>query len=266
MNYEEYPPQVSSALRTFLLSRADDEFMFGHRIGEWVGVGPTLEEDTTLASICQDEFGHGRLWYEAVARETESVDELAFNRNPADRFNTTLVEHPHTDYATLIASSYLYQTAEHLIVQSISRGDIDSLSNRADKILAEEPLHREHATKWLDRLVAGEEGRDRLTRAFETILPAATDLFQYDQATATLIADRGVIDAPLAELNKTWQHQVEDRLTELPLTVEFDFEQLSGEGVDTCGRRGEHTPALQSIVDDLHAGNVVGEFPVGADD
>lgn len=101
-----------SALTTFLLSIADDEFVMGHRLTDWVTQAPTFEGDNTLASLAQDEMGHARLWYEAILDRdlaipqelTPSVDDtiydvtdLGMNRVPAARRNTILVEPKNVD-------------------------------------------------------------------------------------------------------------------------------------------------------------------------
>lgn len=99
-------------LATFLLSLADDEFVLGHRLSDWVTQAPTFEEDNTLASMAQDEMGHARLWYEAVLEHDLPVpgelrpsvdgspfdlDDLGLNRAPAARRNSVLVEPKHVD-------------------------------------------------------------------------------------------------------------------------------------------------------------------------
>lgn len=99
-------------LATFLLSVADDDFVIGHRLSDWVTQAPTFEEDNTLASMSQDELGHARLWYEAVLdRDAEipealqpsvegssyDVDDLGLNRASAARRNSILVEPKHVD-------------------------------------------------------------------------------------------------------------------------------------------------------------------------
>lgn len=99
-------------LTTFLLAIADDEFVFGHRLSDWVTQAPTFEEDNTLASMAQDEMGHARMWYEAVVDRDVPVpadlrpsvegasydlDDLGLNRAPEARRNSVLVEPKHVD-------------------------------------------------------------------------------------------------------------------------------------------------------------------------
>ena len=51
---------VSSGIRSYLLSIADDKHFVGQQHAEWIGVAPFLEEDLAFCSIGQDELGHAQ--------------------------------------------------------------------------------------------------------------------------------------------------------------------------------------------------------------
>ena len=48
-------------LSDFLLRLADDRLILGHRLSEWCGHGPILEEDIALANIALDLIGQANL-------------------------------------------------------------------------------------------------------------------------------------------------------------------------------------------------------------
>ena len=48
----------------FLLARADDALIHGHRLSEWTGHAPTLEEELALANIGLDLIGQARGLYD----------------------------------------------------------------------------------------------------------------------------------------------------------------------------------------------------------
>ena len=50
-----------------LLALADDELVMGHRLSEWTGWVPYVEEDLAMSSIAQDEIGHARALYEIAS-------------------------------------------------------------------------------------------------------------------------------------------------------------------------------------------------------
>ncbi len=50
-------------LATCLLALGDDALVLGHRLSEWVGRAPMLEEDLSLPNMGLDLLGHARALY-----------------------------------------------------------------------------------------------------------------------------------------------------------------------------------------------------------
>ncbi|MEQ9124880.1 MAG: Phenylacetic acid catabolic protein, partial [Alphaproteobacteria bacterium] len=55
------------ALFRYVLGLADDQLVLGHRLGEWVGKAPMLEEELALANVALDLIGQARLLYQYAA-------------------------------------------------------------------------------------------------------------------------------------------------------------------------------------------------------
>ena len=231
----------------FLLAIADDEYFAGHRLGMWLAVSPTLEEDNTLTSIAQDELGHARLWYDIVSEHrSDTTDELAIYRSAEDRRNTILVEREHQDFADTITRNYLYDEAEWLYLESLRDGQIPRISDTASVALNEEPFHLEHANKWLEVLSTTEETIERLEAAFETNLQAAADLFRFDDE---LLLDAGVLARPPSELAMDWEVAITKTLSELPIDVHGeDVSAVLTDRPETNGRDAEHTDDLRALI------------------
>src|SRR6516225_11241048 len=84
-----------------LLCRADDALILGHRLSEWCGHAPVLEEELALANIALDLIGQARPLY-AYAGEIEGKgrdeDKLAYLRDVASYRNLLMVERPNGDF------------------------------------------------------------------------------------------------------------------------------------------------------------------------
>lgn len=296
-------------LATFLLSLADDDFVLGHRLSDWVTQAPTFEEDNTLASMAQDEMGHARMWYEAVLDKRMTIpeelhpsvdgtdydlDDVGLNRAPDARRNSVFVEPKHVDvqraelrteslrgpngeyrrppeeavkFEDLIAIGSVYHDAERLLVRTVRDGNdlvYGDLSARAKAILNEEEFHREHVELWLDRLVTTEEGRERLSSAFNEHLPKAADLFAFPDEVVDPLVEEGLIDNSPAELRDEWVEKVHDRLLGRPIEIDEEVLAAIEEPPETNGRRGEHTDDLDQLIGELHSAKagLVGEHPV----
>jgi ring-1,2-phenylacetyl-CoA epoxidase subunit PaaC len=60
----------SAAFFEYLLRLGDDRLVLGHRLSEWCGHGPILEEDIALANIALDLIGEATLLLK-LAGQTE---------------------------------------------------------------------------------------------------------------------------------------------------------------------------------------------------
>jgi len=83
------PPSTgtSDAFFEYLLRLGDDRLVLGHRLSEWCGHAPILEEDIALANIALDLVGQGTMLLK-LAGETEgkgrSEDALAYFRDAVE--------------------------------------------------------------------------------------------------------------------------------------------------------------------------------------
>src|SRR5947209_4358346 len=63
-------------LLNYTLQLADNAMIIGHRISEWCGHGPVLEQDIALTNTSLDHLGRARSLYQYAAEQ--------FNKLPAD--------------------------------------------------------------------------------------------------------------------------------------------------------------------------------------
>jgi len=203
-----------------LLEIADDELVLGWRDSEWTGIAPYLEEDVAFSSISQNEIGHARALYELAAAELgTTADALALDRAPEEYRCAPLVELRRLEWARTIARHWLYETADALRLEALKASADPELAGLAAKIDREEVYHRMHAELWLERLLAGEEGRARLEEAVVELWPYAL----------------GVLDE---ELRPVLAERVRTRLP-FPLA---DVEPVT---------RGEHTAELAELLEEM---------------
>ena len=157
-----------------LLELADDELILGWRNSEWTGIAPFLEEDVAFSSIAQNEIGHARALYELAAADLgTTADELAFDRKPDEYRSAPLVELRRLEWARTIARHWLYELADEIRLAALKASDDAEIAGLAAKMDREEAYHRMHAEMWVDRLLATEEGRERLAEALDELWPYA---------------------------------------------------------------------------------------------
>ena len=116
---------MSAELVESLLRLGDDRLVLGHRLSEWCGHAPIVEEDIALANLALDCVGQASDFL-GLAGELEGrgrdADALAFFRGPTEFRNALLVEQPNGDFACTIARQVFFDAAgAHVLAQLAAR-------------------------------------------------------------------------------------------------------------------------------------------------
>ena len=75
------------AFYEYLVRLADDRLILGHRLSEWCGHGPILEEDIALANVALDNIGHAAALYEYAAEIEGEAAGPEIHVEPASAFH-----------------------------------------------------------------------------------------------------------------------------------------------------------------------------------
>ncbi|MBV9538604.1 MAG: phenylacetate-CoA oxygenase subunit PaaC [Acidisphaera sp.] len=227
-----------------LLGRADDALVLGHRLSEWTGYAPVLEEELALANIALDLIGQARALY-ALASEIEAVgrteDDYAFLRDSRDFRNLLLVEQPNGDFAATIVRQFLYAAFVDPWWRETARNSseprIAAIAAKAEK---ETAYHLRHAAEWLIRLGDGtDESHARAAAALASLWPYAEEMFApLDPALAGQWADPEAI-------RPIWQATVTDVLAQATLAPPADGWQPHG------GRDGRHSETFGHMIAEM---------------
>jgi ring-1,2-phenylacetyl-CoA epoxidase subunit PaaC len=87
---------TETPLVLYTLRRADDALVLGHRLSEWCGHAPMLEEDMALANMALDLLGQARELFGYAANVEgggNDEDKFAYLRDVRQYRNLLLVEH-----------------------------------------------------------------------------------------------------------------------------------------------------------------------------
>jgi ring-1,2-phenylacetyl-CoA epoxidase subunit PaaC len=235
-------PLVQYALRL-----ADNALVLGHRLSEWCGHGPVLEEDIALANIALDLIGQARVLY-AYAGAAEGAgrdeDQLAYLRDAGQWRNVLLVEQPNGDFAVTVARQFLYAAFMVPFWCALSASRDDTLAAIAVKAEKEAAYHLRHAAEWLIRLGDGTvESHERAQAAFDELWMYTGELFEADAVERGLI-ERDVAVEPAA-IRPEWDETVDKVLAEATLKRPPDGWMQTG------GRTGRHSEHLGYILAEL---------------
>lgn len=239
----------TSAIKNLLFRMADDELIIGHRNSEWTGLGPILEEDIAFSSMAQDKLGHAQALYSILHSMGEAdADTLAFTRNEKNFYCCHLVEYPIRDYDFSMVRHFLFDTAEAIRFDMLTKSSFAPLANLAKKVRGEIKYHTMHANIWISQLgKATDESNIRMQNALNECYPLALGIFESSDYEKVL-SETGVFEGEEL-LKNVWMDIVGEIVEKSDLKLPEINESNNTLGFG--GRKGYHTEYLQPLLDEM---------------
>ena len=232
------------ALFQYTLRLADNGLILGHRLSEWIGHAPLLEEELALGNIALDLIGQARALYAyAGAFEGAGRDEdaLAYRRDAGEFRNLLLVELPNGDFAETIVRLTCFASFMERYWAALAGSADATLGAIAAKAEKEAAYHARHAGEWLIRLGDGtEESHRRAQEALDALWPYTGELFESDAIEETLIAQGVAVDP--AALRGTWDARL------AALIAEATLRRPEAGWMQSGGRSGRHSEYLGHLL------------------
>ena len=236
----------------YVLRLADTCLIWSHRLSEWCGHAPVLEEDIALANHALDLLGQARaLLTRAGQLEGQGFDEdqLAYLRDEGDFVNVTLAELPNgingqRDFAFTVLRNFVLSSWALLIWQPLATSRDTELAAIAGKAAKEARYHHEHAADWVIRLGDGsDESARRMATALERLWPYTHELFDSDEVDhAAAISGLGPAWSTLRE---AWLADVEAAFAAAALTLPPESAYRSE------AKRGVHTEHMGRLLAEM---------------
>ena len=241
------PAVDHAALVEFLLRIGDNALILGHRVSEWCGRGPALEEDIALANTALDLIGQTQLWL-GLAGEVEgkgrSAGDLAYLRDGYEFRNILLVERPNGDFGKTLMRQFLFDAWHYSLLKALKGSTDRRIAEIAEKAFKEVSYHLDRSRDLIIRLGDGTaESHRRMQEALDELWAFTGEMFIGD-ASDTVLAQVGVTPEPQS-LKPGWDEIVSDALAEATLKRPADGYMHKG------GRRGVHTEHLGYILAEL---------------
>src|SRR6185503_13058168 len=127
---------MQNDLFTYTLHLADNNLLMGHRLSEWTGHGPILEQDIALSNIALDLIGQARNFYQYAAGLSGpdvTEDQLAYLRDGWDFRNCLLVEQGNGDWARTILRQFFFSVYQTALYERLAQGRDKTLAAIAAK-------------------------------------------------------------------------------------------------------------------------------------
>lgn len=242
----------------YLLRLGDDRLVLGHRLSEWCGHAPILEEDIALANIALDLIGQANLLLGLAAKiegKGRDADALAYLRDAIDYRNALLLELPKGDFGVTILRQLFYSVFALLQAEALQRSSNADVAGVAAKAVKEFRYHVRHSADWVLKLGGGTtESHTRAQQAVDDLWPYTGELFLSDEVDRAVAQSGFGVDP--SSLESTWQSTVRDVLTRAGLRIPESSYMQRG------GRQGRHTEHLGHMLAEMQI--VARSYPGGS--
>lgn len=235
------------ALFNYLLRLGDNSTILGHRLSEWCGHGPELEEDIAIINTALDLLGHARSFYTyagQVEGKGRTEDDLAYLRKEKEYINALITETPNGHYGDTIARQFLFDQFNYLLFSELVNSKDETIAAIAAKAVKEIRYHLRRSTDWTLRLGDGtEESHDKIQQSFNELWSFTADMFVQDESDDVIIKEGFGPD--LSAIYPIWKEKVKEVLTEATLETPEDGWMQSG------SKKGRHTEHMGHILTEL---------------
>jgi ring-1,2-phenylacetyl-CoA epoxidase subunit PaaC len=230
----------------YILQYADNVLILGHRLAEWCGHGPVLEQDIALTNIALDLVGMARNFYQYAAEigKKESEDFYPYLREERFFYNAQLVELPNQDFGYTIVRQFLFDTFHFQFLSELSKSKDTQLRAISVKSIKEVSYHQEFSYDWLLRLGDGtEESHRRVQKALDDYFPYALELLEMTEIDNQML-EKGIgvdlqIIAP--KVKEIWTERIKSATLLVPQSKYW----MSG------GKKGKHTEHMGRILTEM---------------
>lgn len=242
---------MNQALFQYSLRMGDTALILSHRLSEWTGHGPALEEDLAMTNVALDLLGQARMWL-SLAAELEGAerdeDQLAYLRDAPEYRNYLLVEQDNGHYGNTVARQFLFDVWHYLLLEALSTSSSEPIAAIAEKSIKEVSYHVRRSSDILVRLGDGTaESHARMQDAVNDAWRFCGELFIDDDITVAL-AGQGA--APKhASLWQAWIEHVRLVLTEATLVMPDPDEATHP--AHAGGMHGRHSEALGYLLAEM---------------
>ena len=232
---------------TYLLQLADNDLILGHRLSEWCGHGPVLEQDIALTNISLDLIGQARNLYQLAARIEDAdrtEDDLAYLRTERAYRNVLLTEQSNGDFGKTIIRHLFFDHFHILLLQKLLNSSDEALREIAEKSIKEIQYHVRFSSEWTIRLGDGtEESHRRMQDAVDELWMYTGEMFNPSEADEAM-AEHNVAPS-LTTVYPIWKDRIEHVLKEA--TLEIPEAKWFQKG----GKQGMHSEQMGFILTEL---------------
>lgn len=216
-------PSFEGYKENYTLFLADSSLIMGHRLSEWTGHGPSLEQDIAITNIALDLIGQARNFYQyaaSIASETHggtiTEDDLAYLRDAGEFKNLVITEMPNGDWGKSILKIFFFSTWQYFLYQQLVYSADKQLAAIAEKSLKEVTYHVKWSSEWVIRLGDGtDESHQRISGSLEDLWSYTGEMFE--QTNYDVEAIKNSVGVDVSVIKNDWADKINSVLEKATL-------------------------------------------------
>jgi ring-1,2-phenylacetyl-CoA epoxidase subunit PaaC len=236
-----------NSLFEYCLRIGDSSLVIGHRLSEWCGHGPILEEDIAMTNISLDLIGQARImltYAGQVEGKNRSEDDLAYLRDAMDFRNLLITEQHNGDFGKTMMRQFFFSAYCYFLYQQLTKSKDSTIAAFAEKSLKEVTYHVRHSADWIVRLGDGtEESHTRAQEAADELWAYTGEMFDADAIDQEL--QKSGIGADLSKVKEEWTKLVTDIFKKATLKLPVDGYMQKG------SKQGKHSEHLGYLLAEM---------------
>lgn len=238
---------MQDSLLKYILRLGDNALILGHRLSEWCGHGPILEQDIALINISLDFVGQARNWYTLASQidgKGKTEDDYAYLRTVTEYYNVQLVEQPNGHWGDSLMRQFYFDVFNYEFYSQLVHSSNAEISSIAQKSLKEITYHKRFSKEWILRLGDGtEESHAKIQTSANELWTYTGELFLMDEIDQQMIQENIGVD--LSPIKEKWLTEVRHVFDEATLVLPTHNYMQKG------GKQGIHSEHLGHILSDL---------------
>ena len=238
---------MSDNLFYSILELADDHLILGHRLSEWCGHAPTLEEDLSLPNLGLDLLGVATSLYSFASKldsKCRSDDQLAFGRLEREYKSCLLMEKPNEHFGYTMLKQLYFSTFMEIFWENSLHSKNEDIAGVASKSVKEIAYHIRHSGEWVIRLGDGtQKSHNKMLEAIHELHPYTDELFHMSKYSKQCLRDGYLPDR--SKLRSSWIIRIKRIFEEATLPFPTISHFHAG------GREGIHTESMGHLISEM---------------
>jgi ring-1,2-phenylacetyl-CoA epoxidase subunit PaaC len=247
---ESQTKNTDKILFNFVLSMADTTLILSHRLSEWCGHGPIIEQDIAMSNIALDLIGEARNFYDVAATLEglgKTEDDYAYFRESKEYKNHLLSEQPNGDFAHTIVRQFLFDSWHYHFLSELKNSSNETLAGIAEKSFMEVSYHIKWSSEWVIRLGDGTDiSKQKMETALKALWMFSGELTQATEEEKILIS-AGIIP-DFEPVKSAWENHISSVLTQAKLEV-----PTTRNTIQVGGKTGKHSEHLSYLLAEMQS-------------